>query len=152
MEVSKINNLRLSKANRNFFNSQPYKTLRKVIIIICVLFLIVYMLRENLYKLDNKYITLFAGTSPNLIPSSLFTLVGIFYIVPFLGIDSINKPMFIWLVNALNIIVFSLIEYLHVVFKLGVWDNNDMIASLIGILVSTAVYFNIRKKFLRING
>ena len=152
MEVSKINNLRLSKANRNFFNSQPYKTLRKVIIIICVLFLIVYMLRENLYKLDNKYITLFAGTSPNLIPSSLFTLVGIFYIVPFLGIDSINKPMFIWFVNALNIIVFSLIEYLHVVFKLGVWDNNDMIASLIGILVSTAVYFNIRKKFLRING
>jgi hypothetical protein len=151
--VSKINNLRLSKANRNLFNSKPYKTLRKVIIIIYVLFIIVYMLRENLYKLDNKYITLFAGTSPNLIPSSLFTLIGIFYIVPFLkGIDSINKTMCIWLVNALNIIVFSLIEYLHVVFKLGVWDNNDMIASLIGILVSTAIYFNIRKKFLRIDG
>lgn len=122
-------------------------------IIIYVLFMIVYMFRDNLYKLDNKYITLFAGTAPNLIPSSLFTLIGIFYVVPFFkGISSINKPMCIWLVNALNIIVFSSIEYLHVVFKSGVWDNNDMIASLIGILVSTAIYFFIRKKFLQIDG
>ena len=107
-----------------------------------------YMFRDNLYKLEIKYITLFAETAPNLIPSSLFTLIGVFYIVPFLkGIDSINVPMYIWLVNILNIIVFSLIEYIHVVFELGSWDNNDMIASLIGVIISTVIYFNIRRKF-----
>lgn len=147
--MRKINNLKVSKVNRNLFYSQPYKTLRKVIIIVYVLFMIVYMFRENLYKLDSKFITLFAQTAPNLIPSSLFTLIGIFYIVPFLkGIDSINVPMLLWVVNIINIIVFSLIEYMHVVFKLGSWDNNDMIASLVGITISTVIYFKIRKKFL----
>lgn len=137
----------MDRTNNEFFKSKPYKNLNKVIIVIYILFMLLYIFRESLYKLDNQYITLFAETAPNLIPSFLFTLLGIFYVVPYLkGIDSINKPIFIWLINAFNIIFFSLIEYVHVVFKLGSWDNNDMIASLIGIVFSTAVYFKLRKE------
>lgn len=132
------------------FRHKQYKALSKFIIIIYGLFMLVYMFRENLYNLNNQYITLFAGAAPNLIPSFLFTLIGVFYIVPFFkGTDSIDKPIFIWLINALNMIVFLLVEYLHVVFNLGSWDNNDMIASLIGIIVSTVIYFKLRKNFIK---
>ena len=31
---------------------------------------------------------------------------------------------------------------------LGAWDNNDMIASLIGIIFSTIFYFNFKKVFV----
>lgn len=145
-----INNLKLNKLNKNIFSNKPYKALSKIIIVIYGLFMLVYMFRESLYKLNNQFITLFAGTAPNLIPSFLFTLIGIFYIVPFFkGIDSINKPMFICLINAFNMIVFLLIEYLHVIFNLGSWDNNDIIASLIAIIVSTVIYFKIRKNFIK---
>ncbi len=145
-----INNLKLIKSNKDMFRHKSYKALSKIIIIIYGLFMLVYIFRESLYKLNNQYITLFAGTAPNLIPSFLFTLIGIFYILPFFkGIDSIDKPMFIWLINTLNMIVFLLIEYLHVIFNLGSWDNNDMIASLIGIIVSTVIYFKLRKDFAK---
>jgi TRAP-type uncharacterized transport system fused permease subunit len=145
-----INNLKLIKSNKNIFSHKPYKALSKIIIVIYCLFMLVYLFRESLYKLNNQYITLFAGTAPNLIPSFLFTLIGMFYIVPFFkGIDSINKPMFIWLINAFNMIIFLLIEYLHVIFNLGSWDNNDMIASLIGIIISTVIYFKLRKDFIK---
>lgn len=141
----KINNLRVSKTNSKLFSSKPYKNLNKIIIIIYILFTFVYLFRQSLYKLDNQYITLFAGTAPNLIPSFLFTLIGIFYIVPyFKGIESINNSRFLWLINVLNIFVFLLIEYMHVLFKLGKWDNYDIIASLIGILLSTIIYFKFR--------
>lgn len=143
-----IDNLKLRKANKTLFRSKSYKALNRILIVVYVLFMLVYMFRESLYKLGNEYISLFAETAPNLIPSFLFTLIGIFYIVPFFkGIDSINKTMVIWLINAVNIFVFLLIEYLHVVFNLGSWDNNDIIASLIGIIVSTVIYFKLRKNF-----
>jgi len=145
-----INNLKLIKSNKKIFSNKAYKSLSKILIVIYGLLMLVYMFRESLYRLNNQCITLFAGTAPNLIPSFLFTLIGIFYIVPFLkGIDSINKPMFIWIINAFNMIVFLLIEYLHVIFNLGSWDNNDMIASLIGIIVSTVIYFKLRKDFIK---
>ena len=145
-----INNFKLIKSNKNIFSNKPYKALSKVIIVIYGLFMLVYMFRESLYNLNNQYITLFAGTAPNLIPSFLFTLIGIFYIVPFFkGIDSINKPIFILLINAFNMIIFLLIEYLHVIFNLGSWDNNDMIASLIGIIISTVICFKLRKNFIK---
>lgn len=143
-----IDNLKIRKANKTVFKSKSYKVLNRVLIVVYVLFMLVYMFRENLYMLGNEYVSLFAETAPNLIPSFLFTLIGIFYIVPFFkGIDSINKTMFIWLINAVNISVFLLIEYLHVIFSLGSWDNNDIIASLIGIIVSTVIYFKLRKNF-----
>ncbi|AGA68232.1 hypothetical protein Desdi_0705 [Desulfitobacterium dichloroeliminans LMG P-21439] len=105
-----------------------------------------------MYKLDSQYITLFAGTAPNLIPSFLFTLIGIFYIVPFYkGIEAINKSIFIYLINVLNIVFFILIEYLHVVFKLGKWDDYDIVASLIGIGFSAAFLFQVTKGFYRKN-
>lgn len=111
--------------------------------------MLIYVFRDNLYKLDSSYIALFAEVAPNLIPSFLFTLIGMFYIVPLLkGIDSVGKSIVIWLINAINIIVFLLIEYIHVVFKLGSWDNNDIIASLIGIALATVCYFKLRKSFI----
>jgi hypothetical protein len=144
-----IDNLKLTKSNKNIFKNKSYKALSKMIIVVYVLFTPIYLFRESLYKLNNQHITLLAGTAPNLIPSFLFTLIGIFYLVPFFkGTDSINKPMFIWLINAFNMILFLIIEYLHVFFNLGSWDNNDMIASLIGIIVSTFIYFKIRKDFI----
>ena len=65
--------------------------------------------------------------------------------------DSINKSPLLWLINILNIIVFLLIEYIHVVLNLGTWDNNDIVASLIGMMFSTAIYFKLRKGFLEIS-
>jgi glycopeptide antibiotics resistance protein len=65
------------------------------------------------------------------------------------GADSINKTKYILVINIVNMLVFLLIEYLHLIFKLGIWDNNDMIASLIGIILSTVVYFGTRKEFVK---
>ena len=143
-----MNNLKLS--NTDIFSSKAYKCLNRIILVIYVLFMLIYMFRENLYKLDNQYITLFAWTAPNLIPSFLFTLIGIFYVVPklFKTTNVISNSKFIWLINVLNMIIFALIEYLHVIFNLGVWDNKDMIASLIGIIVATIIYFKFRKSFV----
>ncbi|MEG1797349.1 MAG: hypothetical protein RR262_12705 [Clostridium sp.] len=109
----------------------------------------VYVFRHMLYKLNNEYITLFAETAPNLIPSFLFTIIGMFYVVPvlFKDIALINESKFLWVMNALNIIIFLLIEYLHVIFNVGSWDNKDIIASLIGIAFSTIIYFKIRNLF-----
>lgn len=141
---------KMSKPIKSLFSTKSYKTLTRIVIITYALLTIVYMFREKLYKLDNQYITLFAGTAPNLIPSFLFTLIGMFYAIPFMkGADSINKTKYILVINIVNMFVFLLIEYLHVIFKLGLWDNNDMIASLIGIILSTVVYFGIRKEFVK---
>lgn len=141
-----MSNLKLNKIDKSLFSSKPYKYLYKSILAIYGLLMIVYVFRDKLYQLDNKYISLFAGVAPNLIPSFLFTLIGGFYGMPiiFKGNSSINKSKFIWKVNLVNIAVFALIEYLHVVFKLGVWDNNDMIASLVGIIIATIVYYKFK--------
>lgn len=146
-----MNNFRLGKVNNKFVSSKSYKDLRKVIITTLILSMLVYIFKDNLYKINNRYIILFAETAPNLIASFHFTLIGMFYILPFLkDIDPISKPAFVWLINVLNIIIFSLIEYGHVVLNLGSWDNNDIVASLIGLMFSTAIYFKLRNDFLRI--
>ncbi|WP_332559035.1 hypothetical protein [Clostridium sp.] len=144
-----INNLRLNARSKSIFNCKTYKNLSKTIILIYVLFMSVYVFRHMLYKLNNEYITLFAETAPNLIPSFLFTIIGMFYVVPvlFKDIALINESKFLWVMNALNIIIFLLIEYLHVIFNVGSWDNKDIIASLIGIAFSTIIYFKIRNLF-----
>ena len=124
----------------------------KIIVVTYFLFALVYIFRDNLYNINNQYIILFTETAPNFIASILFTLISMFYILPSLrGIDSINKPVFLWLANVLNIIVFLLIEYIHVVLNLGAWDNNDIVSSLIGIIFSTAIYFKLRKGFIEIH-
>lgn len=145
----KISDLKLKNKNNKLFSSKAYKNLNRLIVLVYIFFMLIYVFSDNLYKLDSSYITLFAEVAPNLIPSFLFTLIGMFYIVPLLkGIDSVGKSIVIWLINAINIIVFLLIEYIHVVFKLGSWDNNDIIASLIGIALATVCYFKLRKSFI----
>lgn len=142
-------NFRLSRVNNEFVNSKSYKNLRNTIVATCAIFMLVYAFRTNLYGLDNQLITLFAETAPNLFASFLFTLIGMFFVLPFFNnIDPISNPRFIWIINVLNIILFSLFEYVHVVLNLASWDNNDIIASLIGISLSTAIYFKLRKPFL----
>lgn len=47
----------------------------------------------------------------------------------------------IWPINILNMIICVFIEYLHIVFNLGAWDNNDMIASFIGIVAYIIFYY-----------
>lgn len=146
-EVISINHSNFGRISRKVLNSKPYRDLNKIIILTWVLFSFVYIFRDSLYNLNNSYITLFAGVAPNLLSSFLFTLIGMFYILPyFKSIDSINRPIFIWLVNLLNLIVFLLIEYGHVILNLGYWDNNDLVASVIGLLFSTIVYLKLRKR------
>lgn len=143
------NNFKLGKVNNKFVNSKSYKNLRNIIVATSVIFMMVYAFRTNLYELNNQPITLFAETAPNLFVSFLFTLIGMFFILPVINnTDPISNPKIIWIINALNIIIFSLIEYIHVALNLASWDNNDIIASLIGILLSTAIYFKLRKSFL----
>jgi glycopeptide antibiotics resistance protein len=149
-EAREIKELETKELRKNIFRSKPYKTLSRILVIIYCLFMVIYMFRENLFEMNDRYIDLLAGTAPNLVPSFLFTLIGIFYVVPFLkGVDAINKPMFIWIINALNLTIFLLLEYFHVLFSLGSWDNNDIIASLIGIIASTIIYYNLRKSFVK---
>ncbi len=149
-EVIKISNLKLKNINSKLFSSKSYKNLNRLIALTYIFFMLIYVFRDNLYKLDSAYITLVAGTVPNLIPSFLFTIIGMFYIVPLLkGLNLTNKPRVIWVINSLNILCFLLIEYIHVVFKLGSWDNNDIIASLIGIALATVIYFKLRKAFIK---
>lgn len=52
------------------------------------------------------------------------------------------------LVWVINMIIFALIEYLHVISKLGVWDNKDMITSLICIIIATIICFKFRRFFI----
>jgi uncharacterized protein YdhG (YjbR/CyaY superfamily) len=141
MHKSKVGNI-----NKKDFNRKPYNSLNKIMILIYTLLILVYIFRDKLYKFDNKYITLFTWVAPNLISSFIFTLIGIFYMIPiyFRDIKTINNSKLLWLINILNILVFAIIEYLHVVFKLGIWDNKDMVASLIGIILATMVYFKFR--------
>ena len=96
--MRKINKLRSVEENKHFLGQKPYKALNTIIILIYGLFILIYLTRASLYKLNNQYLTLFAGTAPNLLPSFLFTLIGVFYIVPyFKGVASINRPLYIWL-------------------------------------------------------
>lgn len=148
--MNSINNLGLSKIDNTLFCNKAYKFLDIIILVMAGIFSVVYAFRTDLYGFDNQLVTLFAWTAPNLIPSFLLTLIGVFYIVPMLykTTNVIINSIFIGLINILNVIIFSLIEYLHVIFKLSVWDNKDMIASLIGTIVATTIYFKLRKLFI----
>lgn len=144
-----MNILKLSNTDKTLFRGKAYKYLKVTILVVYALFMLVYMFRENLYKLDNYYLTLFLWTAPNLIPSFLFSLIGIFYVVPmvFKTTNQINNSKFIWIINVVNMSIFAIIEYVHVIFNLGVWDNKDMIASLIGIIAATIIYFEFKGSF-----
>ena len=146
------NNYRLNKVNSKFVNSKSFRDLKNIVVATCLLILVLYLFRNDLYQMDNQLIVLFAETAPNLIGSFLFTLISMFFVLPyFKDNDPITKPIIIWLINAINIIIFSFIEYVHVVLNLASWDNNDIVASLIGIMFSTAIYFKLRKNFIEMH-
>lgn len=60
-------------------NNKCYKVLTKGILLLYIVLMLVYVFRDALYALNNPYITIFAWTAPNLIPSFLFTIIGTFY-------------------------------------------------------------------------
>lgn len=138
-----MNLMRFEDLNKN----KNYRILTRAMLIIYIAFIVVYTFRDALYGLENQYITLFAWTAPNLIPSFLFTLLGIFYMVPLLlnEKESFNNTKYLWLVNFLNLIIFTIIELFHVIFDFGVWDNKDIMASFIGIVLATVIYYKLRK-------
>ena len=140
----------LNKSTNNLFNTPQYKKLTTSLVLTYGFFMLVYFLRGKLYELNNQFITLFSGSISNLIPSFIFTLFATFYLAPAVTKSTlaINNIKFLWFINITNIGLFSLIEYMHVVKKVGVWDNNDIIASFIGATVATIIYFKIRKKFI----
>lgn len=131
------------------FNNKAYQYLKYFVLVIYVLFVLIYINRVSLYAIDNTYLTIFAGSFPNLISSFIFTFIGMFYVIPMLykTKKALFTTKYIWIINAINIFIFLMIEYLHFIFKLGFWDNLDMIATLIGIILSTIIYFNFRKYF-----
>ena len=134
----------------DLIKNKNYNVLTRALIILYIAFMIVYALRDTLYGINNHYITLFAWTVPNLIPSFLFTLLGVFYVVPLLlnNKKSFNNTKYLWLVNFLNVIIFALIKLIHVIFDLGVWDNKDIMATFVGIGSATFVYYKIRNFLL----
>lgn len=144
-----MNPMKLKDLNKNKY----YKVLTWEILLLYIAFIAVYAFRDALYGINNQYITLFVWTAPNLIPSFLFTLLGIFYVVPLLlnEEESFNNTKYLCLVNFLNIIIFTIIELFHVIFDLGVWDNKDIIATLIGIVLATLIYYKLRN-FLIVEG
>lgn len=148
--MNTMNKSKLNNNDKTLFNTKIYKCLKVTILVTYILIMLVYIFRQNLYRLDNYCINLFLWTAPNLIPSFLFTLIGIFYVIPILfkTTNGIINSKFIWLINMLNISIFAAIEYLHVIFNLGVWDNKDMIASLIGIIVATIIYFKLKESLI----
>lgn len=137
-----MHRITLKDLNKN----KCYKVLTKGILLLYIVLMLVYVFRDVLYALNNPYITIFAWTAPNLIPSFLFTIIGTFYILPTLLNEkkSYKHPKYLWIVNVLNLVLFSSIELMHVIFDLGVWDNKDIMATIIGIVLATLSYYKIR--------
>lgn len=135
---------------RDLNKNKCYKVLTSGILFLYILFIFIYVFRETLYALNNPYITIFAWTAPNLVPSFLFSIIGIFYIVPILlnEKESYNDIKYLWIVNILNLIIFSFVEVIHVIFDLGVWDHKDIMATIIGIILATLSYYKIRNLFV----
>jgi putative Mn2+ efflux pump MntP len=138
----RMHRITLKDLNKN----KCYKVLTKGILLLYIVLMLVYVFRDVLYALNNPYITIFAWTAPNLIPSFLFTIIGTFYILPTLLNEkkSYKHPKYLWIVNVLNLVLFSSIELMHVIFDLGVWDNKDIMATIIGIVLATLSYYKIR--------
>lgn len=140
-----------SNINKQLFSNKAYKNLKLLILVIYMLFILVYITRETIYNIDNSYFTLLAWVIPNLIPSFLFTLIGIFYVIPIIykSKQPILRSKFVWIINLINISAFVLMEYLHVILNLGFWDNLDIAASLIGIIIATSIYYNYKTAFIQ---
>ena len=104
-----------------------------------------YLLREPLSQAD-ALVILLLGVFPNLLGS---------FATPFLLAFLLEKRFPAWkaldrftafgLVNLFTFAVTLLIEYLHVAFQKGNWDNNDVIASIIGGLAAVALWQLTRK-------
>jgi len=134
----------------NIYESREYKNLTRILLTIYGLFMMVYMFREELYAMNNQYITLFVWTVPNLVPSFLFTIIVMLYVLPGILGDRrvINKSIYLLIVNLINITIFGIIEYIHVILKLGEWDNKDMVATCVGITLATFTYYKLREYLL----
>jgi len=131
------------------FEHKNYKRLAIYILLSYVIFILVYLNRPSLYELDNSILDLIIGSIPNFIPSILFSVIGIFYIVPLVtGVfNSIENRKYLLIISSVNLIMFILIEYFHVVLSSGNWDNIDIVASVLGIVIAYIYYKKVKSTF-----
>jgi len=110
------------------------------------------MFRPNLYALGNDAVDLIVGAIPNFIPSVLFSIIGIYYLIPFITgkFQMICESKYLLIVSFINLLVFILIEYIHVILELGNWDNIDILATVLGILLASIYHFRIKEEYGRI--
>jgi hypothetical protein len=91
-----------------------------------------YLLRERINQTD-ALSALFLGIFPNLFGSfaTPFALV-LLLASRYPGLPALRTPAGFALINLFTMAVVLLIEYGHVLFGLGAWDWNDILASLAG--------------------
>ncbi len=109
------------------------KEIKKLVGFTYIIFMLLYFFRNNLYKINNHLLTFFLGITPNLFPSFLFTII----LYTNFASKKINKNKLLFIINLSNLFLFLLIEYLHLLFNLGYWDNYDILASIIGIIFAS---------------
>lgn len=120
------------------------KEIKKTVIFTYCIFFLLYFKRTQLYRLNNKILTFFLGVTPNLFPSFLFTVIVYYY---FKSPTNNNKKILL-LTNLSNLLIFVLIEYLHLLLNLGKWDNYDILASILGIIFGS-LFITYKKTKLR---
>lgn len=140
---------RLRKIEKIIFENKIYKALNLKILLVYILFIVIYLSRPNLYKIDNSIVDIIVGSIANFIPSMLFSIIGILHIIPLITgeLKAINNVKNLMIVNLINLLVFILIEYHHVIFESGNWGNLDIIATILGIVIASIYYFRVKDKF-----
>ncbi len=141
-----------SDVKKTLINHKKYKRLNSYILITYCVFISLYMFRPNLYALGNDAVDLIVGAIPNFIPSVLFSIIGIYYLIPFITgkFQMICESKYLLIVSFINLLVFILIEYIHVILELGNWDNIDILATVLGILLASIYHFRIKEEYGRI--
>ncbi|MGB3368969.1 MAG: hypothetical protein WBA54_15835 [Acidaminobacteraceae bacterium] len=131
------------------FEHKSYKRLAIYILLSYGLFILLYLNRPALYDYGNTYLDLIIGSVANFIPSILFSLIAIFYIVPLLTgtFKTIANKNYLFLISAINLSVFVLIEYVHVLLSLARWDHIDILASIIGIVIAYVYHSKVKSTF-----
>jgi len=103
-----------------------------------------YLLREQISSANALVIGLL-GILPNL-TGSFATPFLLAYLLVW-GYPALKALDRFWVFGLINLFTFAaclFIEYLHVAFQSGTWDNNDIAASAVGGLVSLVLFYGTR--------
>jgi glycopeptide antibiotics resistance protein len=104
-----------------------------------------YLLREFV-DASNPLVALLLGVFPNLLGSFATPFALMVFLPTRLPALKTMQPLVLFgLINLFTFAVVLLIEYLHIVFDLGVWDANDITASVIGGLAALAAFLRTKR-------